>query len=141
MIKELSEIYYSISDFCKSVDLRPTDDCMLREVMTNWRGEQISKMRNNNPIKKGMSESGVLASKKEVVENTQSESSPKPSKKPFVERTFKPETLQKWAKLNVTPAQRTRLKGKGLNYKDDEINGMSQLDAHNILKNTRKENI
>jgi len=89
MIKELSEIYYSISDFCKSVDLRPTDDCMLREVMTNWRGEQISKMRNNNPIKKGMSESRVLAGKKGVVENKQSVSSPKPSKLPATEPQLK----------------------------------------------------
>ena len=87
MIKELSEIYYSISDFCKSVDLRPTDDCMLREVMTNWRGEQMSK--NRNPIKKGMSESGVLAGKKGVVENKQSVSSPKPSKLPATEPQLK----------------------------------------------------
>ena len=133
------EIINEMKEVCKESNLNVSDNVILEQSMTNWRGEQMSK--NRNPIKKGMSESGVLASKKEVVENTQSESSPKPSKKPFVERTFKPETLQKWAKLNVTPAQRTRLKGKGLNYKDDEINGMSQLDAHNILKNTRKENI
>ena len=88
MIKELSEIYYSISDFCKSVDLRPTDDCMLREVMTNWRGKQMSKMRNNNPIKKGMSESGVLASKKEVTGENKSISPQMPSKKPIKKNQF-----------------------------------------------------